>query len=439
MTGLFTFLLPLLAQAPDAAADAAEKAAEAAEKADAVVEKTGEAATWLHKIAEKIGGKNEIVTSILSYSMSVAGALLLLILGFVLAKIIKRIITKAVQKGMRDDGSSPLPKFAGSAVYYTIIIIVVLACLSIFGIETTSFSAIIAAAGLAIGLAFQGTLSNLAAGVMLIVFRPFKLGDYITGGGQSGVVREIKLFTTTIMTLDNRLITIPNSALSSSTIDNCSQEFRRADVAISVPYEADLDSTRAALERAMDVEGALAECPAGKSHVYLLDVTPGAKTNYQVRVWCNGADYWAVRERVTAQCKRELDRNGVTISSQGIRRADVLIGVAYEADLDATRKALEAACQVDGVLPEPAPAVVLCDFGPSSVNYSVRCWCKGCDFWAVKERVSIQVKRELDKADIEIPFPQVTVSHKKTHDMHQLPASLDNHIETSAQTPHQSA
>ena len=174
MIGLFTNLFLLLAQAqpqaPDAVADMTENAAEAAEKADAVVEKTSEAATWLHKIAEKIGGKNEIVTSILSYSMSVAGALLLLILGFVLAKIIKRIITKAVQKGMRDDGSSPLPKFAGSAIYYTIIIIVVLACLSIFGIETTSFSAIIAAAGLALGLAFQGTQTGL--GALQVTFGP---------------------------------------------------------------------------------------------------------------------------------------------------------------------------------------------------------------------------------------------------------------------------
>ena len=447
-------------------------------------------------------------STVVHYIVSVAGALVLLLIGFFLAKQFKKLAIKAVKKGMKEGGeTSPLPGFLGSGVYYLVILVVVLACLSIFGIETTSLAAVIGAAGLAIGLAFQGTLSNLAAGVMLIVFHPFKLGDFITGGGQSGVVKAISLFTTTIVTLDNRTITLPNSALSGSTIDNCSTEkYRRADVSISVPYEADLDSIRAALERAMNVEGALEECECGKSHVYLLDLAPGGKANYQIRVWCEGADYWAVRERVTAQAKRELDRNGVaitshglrradvnvsvpysadldsvraaleramnvegallesdagnshvylldvepggkanyqirvwcegvnywavrervtaqakreldrngvSITSKGLRRADVNVGVAYEADLDATRKALEAACKIEGVLNDPAPAVVLLDLGSSSVNYQVRCWCEGDQFWSVKERLTVQVKRELDKAHIEIPFPQVTVSNKK--------------------------
>jgi small conductance mechanosensitive channel len=354
-----------------------------------------------------------MINKALSYGVSVIGALLLFIVGFMVAKGLKKVAIKAAKKGLRDDGTSPLPKFIGNIVYYMILVIVVLACLSIFGIETTSFAAILAAAGLAIGLAFQGTLSNLAAGVMLIVFHPFKLGDYINGAGQSGTVTEIGLFTTTIVTLDNRVITIPNSALSGATIDNCSQPFRRADVNFSVPYSADLDSTRAALERAMNVEGAILDDGSHKSCVYLLDLTPGGVANYQIRTWCKGEDYWAVRERVTAQAKREIDRNGVAITSTGLRRADVAVGVAYEADLDATRKALEAACKVEGVLSDPAPAVVLTDLGNSSVNYSLRCWCKGTDYWGVLERVTIQAKRELDKAGIEIPFPQVTVSHKK--------------------------
>lgn len=353
-----------------------------------------------------------ILNSILGYSVSIIGALVLFFIGLAVASGLKKVAVKASKKGLRDDGSSPLPKFIGNIVYYMIVVIVVLACLSIFGIETTSFAAILAAAGLAIGLAFQGTLSNLAAGVMLIVFHPFKLGDYINGAGQSGTVTEIGLFTTTILSVDNRVITVPNSALSGATIDNCSQPFRRVDINVAVPYSADLDSTRAALERAMNVEDAILDDGEHKSFVYLVDVTPGGVANYSVRTWCKGADYWAVRERVTAQIKREIDRNGVTISSTGIRRADVAVGVAYEADLDATRKALEAACKVEGVLEDPAPSVVLTDLGDSSVNYSLRCWCKGTDYWGVKERVTIQAKRELDKAGIEIPFPQVTISNK---------------------------
>jgi len=395
------FIQSLGQQVADAVANGGDKAIEATTEAQETI-------SSLTQVSD-----NEMINKALSYGVSVIGALLLFIVGFMVAKGLKKVAIKAAKKGLRDDGTSPLPKFIGNIVYYMILVIVVLACLSIFGIETTSFAAILAAAGLAIGLAFQGTLSNLAAGVMLIVFHPFKLGDYINGAGQSGTVTEIGLFTTTIVTLDNRVITIPNSALSGATIDNCSQPFRRADVNFSVPYSADLDSTRAALERAMNVEGAILDDGDHKSCVYLLDLTPGGVANYQIRTWCKGADYWAVRERVTAQAKREIDRNGVAITSTGLRRADVAVGVAYEADLDATRKALEAACKVEGVLSDPAPAVVLTDLGNSSVNYSLRCWCKGTDYWGVLERVTIQAKRELDKAGIEIPFPQVTVSHKK--------------------------
>lgn len=395
------FIQSLGQQVADAVANGGDKAIEATTEAQETI-------SSLTQVSD-----NEMINKALSYGVSVIGALLLFIVGFMVAKGLKKVAIKAAKKGLRDDGTSPLPKFIGNIVYYMILVIVVLACLSIFGIETTSFAAILAAAGLAIGLAFQGTLSNLAAGVMLIVFHPFKLGDYINGAGQSGTVTEIGLFTTTIVTLDNRVITIPNSALSGATIDNCSQPFRRADVNFSVPYSADLDSTRAALERAMNVEGAILDDGDHKSCVYLLDLTPGGVANYQIRTWCKGADYWAVRERVTAQAKREIDRNGVAITSTGLRRADVSVGVAYEADLDATRKALEAACKVEGVLSDPAPAVVLTDLGNSSVNYSLRCWCKGTDYWGVLERVTIQAKRELDKAGIEIPFPQVTVSHKK--------------------------
>ncbi len=407
MLNLFHGLTSVMAQAVDAAADMADGA-------DKAVETTTEVAGKISKLTEV--SDNPMINTALSYAVSVAGALLLLIIGLIVAKGIKKLIARAVKKGMHDDGSSPLPKFIGNAAYYTIVVIVVLACLSIFGIETTSFAAILAAAGLAIGLAFQGTLSNLAAGVMLIVFHPFKLGDFITGGGQSGVVSEISLFTTTIITLDNRTITIPNSALSGSTIDNCStQPFRRADVDFPVPYSSDLASVRSALERACIVEGAIdgKDDPAHAATVYLTALTPGGTANYQLRVWCKTADYWAVRERVMMQAKIEVDKNGVAITSEGIRRADVNVGVAYEADLDATRKALEAACKIDGVLLDPAPAVVLLDLGASSVNYQLRCWCNGPDYWSVKERLTVQAKRELDKAHIEIPFPQLTVSNKK--------------------------
>ena len=393
------------------AADTAEKVAAAGDQA---TEGAAQGAKALHNWANHLTN-SEILNKGIEWGVSIIGALILLIVGVIIAKIVKKAAIKASKKGLRDtEGKSPLPRFIGSAVYWGIVAIVVLACLSIFGIETTSFAAILAAAGLAIGLAFQGTLSNLAAGVMLIVFQPFKLGDFINAGGQSGTVREIALFTTTIVTLDNRVITMPNSVISGATIDNCSQEYRRADVDIAVPYSSDLGSVREALERAMNVEGAILEDDKGhKSFVYLCSVTPGGTSNYQVRVWCKGADYWDVRERVTAQCKIEIDRNGVTITSKGIRRADVDVSVSYDADLDATRQALEAALKVDGVLKDPAPTVVLMQLGPSAVQYQLRAWCEGDQYWGVKEAVTINVKRQLDKAGIEIPLPQITVSNKK--------------------------
>ena len=408
---MFENLYVLLGSGQPEVAKTAENVANAGDQA---TEGVAEGAKALHKWAGHLTD-NEMLNKLIEWGASILGALILLILGVIIAKMIKKAVIKAAKKGLRDDGTSPLPKFIGSGVYWGIVAIVVLACLSIFGIETTSFAAILAAAGLAIGLAFQGTLSNLAAGVMLIVFRPFKLGDFINAAGQSGTVREIALFTTTIVTLDNRVITVPNSVISGATIDNCTQEYRRADVDIAVPYASDLGSVREALERAMNVEGAILEDDKGhKSFVYLCSVTPGATSNYQVRVWCKGEDYWDVRERVTAQCKIEIDRNGVAITSKAIRRADVDVSVAYEADLDATRSALAAAInQVEGVLKEPAPAVVLMQLGPSSVQYQLRAWCEGDQYWGVKEAITINAKRELDKAGIEIPFPQITVSNKK--------------------------
>ena len=392
-----------IAKTADKVAEAGDKAAEGATQGAKAI------SGWANHLTD-----NPLFNKAIEYGTSVIGALILLIFGLIIAKLVSKAVVKASKKGLRDDGTSPLPGFIGSGVYWGIVVIIVLACLSIFGIETTSFAAVLAAAGLAIGLAFQGTLSNLAAGVMLVVFRPFKLGDFITAAGQTGTVSDIKLFTTTIVTLDNRVITIPNSVVSGATIDNCTQEYRRADVDIAVPYASDLASVRAALERAMDVDGAILEDTLGhKSFVYLMSVTPGATTNYQVRVWCKGEDYWAVRERVTAQCKIEIDRNGVTISSKNIRRADVDVSVAYEADLDASRKALEAALKVEGVLSDPAPAVVLIELGTSGVHYQLRAWCEGDQYWGVKEAITTQAKRELDKAGIEIPYPQVTVSNKK--------------------------
>jgi small conductance mechanosensitive channel len=156
-----------------------------------------------------------------------------------------------------------LTRFVGHLVRWLVILLAVLACLGVFGVQTTSFAAVIGAAGLAVGLAFQGTLSNFAAGVMLLVFRPFSVGDVVNAAGVLGKVQAIELFTVAIDTFDNRRIIIPNSSVFGSTIENVSYHpIRRADVDVGTDYTADIDQTRELLlAAAKSVEGGL-EDPA---------------------------------------------------------------------------------------------------------------------------------------------------------------------------------
>lgn len=255
--------------------------------------------------------------TILDFCIHLIGVIVLLILGFMVAKWGRKLTIRACIKSKLDETIS---QFIGKGVYWLILVSVVLACLSIFGIETTSVAAVIGAAGLAVGLAFQGTLSNLAAGVMIIIFRPFKLGDYVTVDGQSGTVSEIDFFQSILVTPDNRVIIVPNSRIYGSTIEN--------------------------------------------------------------------------------------------VSKKETRRVDVSVGVAYEADIDETRKVLEEAAKVEGALSDPASVVVMCDLAESSISWAVRVWCKTEDYWTVRERVVSSIKKNLDGAKIEIPYPQMTISNK---------------------------
>lgn len=186
-----------------------------------------------------------------------------------------------------------------------------MACLAVFGVETTSFAAVVAAAGFAIGLAFQGTLSNFSAGVMLLTFRPFELADYIEAGGEEGVVEEIGLFTTTLLTLDNRKIIIPNSAVAGGVIKNyTTQPLRRVDVNVGVEYSADLRKVREVLEAVVAAEPQREE--GEKSYAYLTKL--GASSiDWQLRVWAKPENYWDVRERVTQAAREALDRAGIGI------------------------------------------------------------------------------------------------------------------------------
>jgi len=245
---------------------------------------------------------------LVTYGLPAAGVLVLLIVAYIVSGWIGRLVRRALERARVEQ---TLSQFLGSMVRWVLMVLTLIACLGVFGVETTSFAAVIGAAGLAIGLAFQGSLSNLAAGIMLLIFRPFKVGDVVSVSGQLGKVNSIELFNTSLDTPDNRRVILPNGGVFGSTIENITfHPTRRVDVAVGVEYGADIDRTRAVLEAAAsDVPGRLEE-PA--SQVILLGLGDSS-VDWQVRVWCNTADYWTVLDAATRAVKVALDHAGIGI------------------------------------------------------------------------------------------------------------------------------
>jgi len=243
-----------------------------------------------------------------TYGLPALKALLLLLLAWVVAGWMKRSTHRALVRAKFD---LTLTKFLSTLVRWTVLILAIVAILGMFGFQTASFAAVIGGSALAIGLALQGSLSNMAAGVMLLVFRPYKVGDYISAGGVSGTVNEIELFTTTLDTPDNRRIIVPNSSVFGATIENVTHHpTRRVDVHVGVSYDADIDRTREVLTRvAREVEGRLPE----QDPVVYLTGLGGSSVDWVVRVWSNTGDYWAVKERLTRNAKYALDEAGIGI------------------------------------------------------------------------------------------------------------------------------
>jgi len=225
-----------------------------------------------------------------------------------LANLVRRLMTRAKVDEM-------LVRFVGNLSYAVLLTFVVLAAVGQLGVQTTSFIAVLGAAGLAVGLALQGSLGNFAAGVLLVLFRPYRVGDYIEAGGIAGVVEEVQIFTSVLITPDNKKIIIPNGQIMAGTI-----------------------------------------------------------TNY---------------------------------SAKEQRRVDVVAGVSYSDDLDKVRSVLQAIIAADGrILADPAPTIAVLELGDSSVNFTVRCWVKTADYWAVFFDLNEQIKKRFDAEKISIPFPQ---------------------------------
>lgn len=233
---------------------------------------------------------------------------IVLFAGWIVAAWAQRIVQRGL---MRTQFDATLTTFVSGLTRWGILILVIIALLGYLGVATASFAAVIGAAGLAIGLAFQGSLSNFAAGTMLLLFRPFKVGDFVTAGGETGIVYGIDLFVTKLDTLDHRRIIVPNSSIVSNVITNITHHpVRRVDVPVGTAYEADLERVRQVLETVpARVQGALTD-PAPQ--IFLAELGESS-INWTVRVWCNTPEYWDVWQRTTHETKKRLDEAGISI------------------------------------------------------------------------------------------------------------------------------
>lgn len=240
--------------------------------------------------------------------LPIVKAIVLILIVIFVAGWLGRMTTRIAKKAHIE---ITLARFFGNLMRYLVLVVGGISVLGVFGVETTSFAAILAAVGFAVGMALSGTLSNVASGVMLLVFRPFKVGDVVSAGGVTGKVEELGLFTTVFDTPDNRRIIVPNNAIFGSTIENITyHDTRRVDVALGTDYGADLDKTRAVLmEAASKVEGRL---PDQDAVVVLGDLGDSA-IGWAVRVWAKTSDYWAVKEALTRDVKVALDHAGIGI------------------------------------------------------------------------------------------------------------------------------
>lgn len=245
----------------------------------------------------------------LTYGLPFLTAILILILGFWFASFAQRLATNSMSKTGRIDET--VARFLGSVVKYVLIAVTVLAVLDEFGVETTSLVALLGAAGLTVGLALQGTLSNVAAGVMLLIFRPFKIGQFVEVGGVSGTVGDITLFTTHLNRGDNVHVIVPNSEIWGAPIQNFSHnETRRIEMVVGVGYDDDLDRVLEVTKSVIEADKRALRDPAPLVAVSELGAS---SVDLIIRVWCKSGDFSTLKWDMTKAIKEAYDREGISI------------------------------------------------------------------------------------------------------------------------------
>jgi len=242
------------------------------------------------------------------YGIKIIGAVAILILGRFVVAILTGLVKRLMSKSKMDE---TLTKFVGSLTKIALMTFVFIAALGSLGVQTASFVAIIGAAGLAIGFALQGSLSNFASGVMLIIFRPFKAGDYVEAGGSSGTIESVQIFNTILKTPDNKMVIIPNSKITGDNITNYSaNETRRVDLVFGIGYDDDIKLAKETIEKILAEHELVLKDPAPTVAVSEL---ADSSVNFVARPWVKRADYWSVHANITEKVKITFDEKGISI------------------------------------------------------------------------------------------------------------------------------
>jgi len=243
------------------------------------------------------------------YGLNVVGAVVILLVGWSLSKWAEKLTRKALTRTSKVDVT--LTAFLSSFARYLVVVFTVIAVLNQFGVQTASLIAVLGAAGLAIGLAMQGTLSNIAAGVMLLVFRPFKAGDYVEVSGQSGTVQSINLFVTELATPDNKQIIIPNANVWGQSVVNYSYHAtRRLDLEVGIGYSDDIDLAIRVVQEILEAESRALKEP---EPMVVVGNLGASSIDLTIRIWVNAADYWPLKFDLTKRFKQTFDARGISI------------------------------------------------------------------------------------------------------------------------------
>lgn len=273
----------------------------------------------LQKIAENPGvirtWLEGLVPDLLNFAFQVVIALVIYAVGSRIIRFITRMIGRSMDKTGADEG---VKQFVTPLIKYSLYVILIFMIMGLFGIATTSAVAVLGSAGVAIGLALQGSLSNLAGGVLILLLKPFRVGDYIIedSNKNEGTVTEISIFYTTLVTVDNKVIVIPNGMLSNSSLTNVSHmDRRRVDIMVGIGYEADIRTAKEILfEVAQKDEARLPEEDA----VVFVSNLGASSVDMGIRVWVGASDYWTAKWRLTENVKYALDEHGISIPYQQI-------------------------------------------------------------------------------------------------------------------------